>query len=239
MFVKDSTSLSSWHFYIPGFSKGSKTILGEISLSIESGKIISLLGKSGIGKTTFLRCLSGLEGKKKHTKDKVKIAYMAQQDLLLPWMNVIDNLTIGSLLRKQKSDLDQAHYFLDQLGLKDCEHLYPYQLSAGMKQRVAFGRTLMENSQILLLDEPFASLDAITRYNLQTFACNLLKDKAVIFVTHDPLEAIRISHEIYVFQGCPAVLSEKILVQGPQPPRPSVMEGLYDSLMQLLNAECS
>ncbi len=104
--------------------------------------------------------------------------------------------------------------------LGDAIHLYPAQLSGGMRQRVALVRTLLEERPIVLMDEPFSSLDVITRLKLQDLAAELLAAKTVLLVTHDPLEALRLADRVYVLHGAPAVLSEPLIPDGPRPRPP-------------------
>ena len=129
---------------------------------------------------------------------------MAQQDLLLPWLSAQENITIGQRLRGEIPDISRARMMLSQVGLEGYEKALPETLSGGMKQRVALARTLMEDRPIILMDEPFSALDAITRLRLQELTVNLLRGRTIIFVTHDPLEALRISDHIYIVSGKPA-----------------------------------
>lgn len=194
-----------------------ETLFSELNLFIPAGKWIALLGPSGVGKSSLLRMIANLtthHGSIIADNDNSvssQVAYMAQTDLLLPWMNVLDNSLLGLKLknhsRNDKSEQEEkAKLLLDKVGLNKSLTLYPHQLSGGMRQRVALVRTLMENKPIILMDEPFSALDAITRYKLQALAAELLKNKTVIFITHDPLEALRLAHEIYVMQGRPATI---------------------------------
>lgn len=187
--------------HIPKLIKEGKLIFNDIHLTIPKGEWTCFLGTSGIGKTTFLRCLAGLE--KDYTDPSLTglVSYMAQDDLLLPWAKVIDNVLLGARLRGEKPDEKKAHEFLKQVGLQAETFWYPYQLSVGMRQRVALARTLMENKPIILLDEPFSALDAVTRHQIQTLSWEALKGKTVLFVTHDPLEALRLGHRIFFFQS--------------------------------------
>ena len=137
---------------------------------------------------------------------KNNIAYMAQQDLLMPWLSVLDNVTLSAkfgnaIKRVQKED---ALTLLEKVGLLDSANSLPKQLSGGMRQRVALARTLMQNKPVILMDEPFSAVDAVTRYRLQDLACELLKDKTVVLITHDPGEAIRLADKIYIMQGKPS-----------------------------------
>lgn len=193
-----------------------KNIFSNINLELPKGKWIALLGPSGIGKSSLLRMIAGLTPKQNssgkiaannHISLHQQIAYMAQTDLLLPWLNVLDNATIGLKLRKENSlRKAEALSLLCEVGMGDAMHLFPHQLSGGMRQRVALVRTLIEDKPIILMDEPFAAVDAITRYKLQNLAAELLRDKTVFFITHDPTEALRLAHEIYIMHGQPASL---------------------------------
>ncbi len=180
-----------------------KPVFSAFNLSLPAGKWIALLGASGVGKTSLLRLIAGL-----HThKILSDVAYMAQTDLLLPWLNVLDNVLLGESLRNSKDEQNNkqaAINLLSRAGLNDFLHYFPHELSGGMRQRVALVRTLMENKSIVLMDEPFSALDTITRFKLHELAVNLLQDKTVLFVTHDPLEALRLAHEIYILEGHPA-----------------------------------
>jgi putative hydroxymethylpyrimidine transport system ATP-binding protein len=159
-----------------------------------------------------------------------RVAYMAQQDLLLPWASVLGNVLLGPRLRGEDRDPDivqRARGLIAQVGLKGREEVLPARLSGGMRQRVALARTLVENRPIVLMDEPFSALDAITRFALQELAARLLAEHTVLLVTHDPLEALRLGHRIYVMAGSPARLETALDVlddvggadELPAPPR--------------------
>jgi putative hydroxymethylpyrimidine transport system ATP-binding protein len=134
---------------------------------------------------------------------------MAQQDLLLPWASVLGNVLLGPRLRGEHRDPEiagRARRLIEQVGLKDRNDDRPARLSGGMRQRVALARTLAEDRPIVLMDEPFSALYAITRFALQDLAARLLAERTVLLVTHDPLEALRLGHRIYVMAGSPARL---------------------------------
>jgi putative hydroxymethylpyrimidine transport system ATP-binding protein len=201
-------------------SYASKLIFNQINLHIPAGQWLALLGPSGVGKSSLLRLIAGLTTPQEQSQARLsvsngiplheQIAYMAQTDLLLPWMNVLDNATLGMKLRNQsinrQQNIERAKSLLTHVGLEHVLHHYPQQLSGGMRQRVALVRTLMEDKPIVLMDEPFSALDAITRYKLQALSAELLKHKTVLFITHDPTEALRLANEIYLMQGMPARL---------------------------------
>lgn len=134
---------------------------------------------------------------------KAKIAYMAQQDALLPWLSLLENVQFPHRLdhSRSKQTSARAHDLLNKVGLADHISKKPYQISGGQRQRVALARTLMIDADIVLMDEPFSALDAITRLELQALAVQLLKGKTVFLITHDPIEAIRLADVIYVIRN--------------------------------------
>lgn len=214
--------------------------LANLNLYLEAGKWTVLLGRSGCGKTTVLRYLAGLLEDKVDwngsltTSDNLhlqgRIAYMAQQDLLLPWLSVIDNVCLSERFMTQSNGSHskratsannvqaKALTLLKAVGLADYADAKPAQLSGGMRQRVALARTLMQDKPVVLMDEPFSALDAVTRHKLQTLACELLQDKTVVLITHDPQEAVRLANNLYVLQGTPAN-AHPLYVPSTCPPR--------------------
>lgn len=201
------------------YAATSAPVLQHLNLTFKAQRWTCLLGRSGCGKTSVLRKLAGLlndavwQGSIE-TSDGMpldqRIAYMAQQDLLLPWLSVLDNVCLAHRLRGKQLTLEQRNQaltLLEQVGLLDKAHALPQTLSGGMRQRVALARTLMQDQPVVLMDEPFSALDAVTRHKLQTLAFELLQHKTVILVTHDPQEAVRLGHAIYVFEGNPASAS--------------------------------
>lgn len=202
-----------------------KIIFDNLSFQISAGKFTGLLGASGIGKTSLLRIIAGLIKPHKGTVlgtdgnslDR-KIAYMGQQDLLFPWLSVLDNVCLSSKLRHKTKDIDKAMHLLDRVGLQDAAHKLPHALSGGMRQRTAIARTLYEDRPVVLMDEPFSALDAVTRANIQELAVDLLQTKTVLLITHDPAEAARLCHQILLLKNQPAKLLDPIIVEG-IPPR--------------------
>ncbi len=208
-----------------------QTIFDQLNCTIPGGKWTCILGPSGVGKSSLLRLIAELtwEGKNTYLKGNVhasdglplkgRIAYMAQHDLLMPWCSVLDNVLIGFKLRGNLTDQrEKALSLFADVGLGDISTQYPNQLSGGMRQRVALVRTLLEDRPIVLMDEPFASVDVITRFRLQELAAKLLSGKTVLFVTHDPMEALRLGHHVHVLSGSPAQLSDDLALRG-DPPR--------------------
>ncbi len=221
-------------------SYGEQTIFTHLDLTLKGGEWTCLLGGSGVGKTSVLRLAAGLPaGKDGQMSGDVccqdgfpishRIAWMSQHDSLLPWFTVLENITLGHRIRKpwykalsRKSAMDvetlqKADAILQQVGLQDKSQSYPQNLSGGQRQRVALARTLMENRPIVLMDEPFGALDAITRLSLQDLACELLKNRTVLLITHDPLEALRLGHRVYHLRGQPAKLTDAITPPGSTP----------------------
>lgn len=202
-----------------------KPVFKAMDFTIPPTEFVGLLGQSGIGKTSLLKIIAGLlkpdsgeisgsDGKSL----KGRITYMAQQDLLFPWLNVIDNVCLGARLRGEKKDYSKASQLLEKVGLLAIKNQLPETLSGGMRQRVAIARTLYEDRPVVLMDEPFSALDAVTRANIQELAFELLRHKTVLLVTHDPSEAARLCHRILVLQGEPANFLPAIVVEG-APPR--------------------
>ncbi|MEC6899878.1 ABC transporter ATP-binding protein [Photobacterium piscicola] len=192
-------------------------VIENLNLTIAANKWTCLVGKSGCGKSTLIKFLAGLLNESTQWQGQLtisdnqpltgRVAYMAQQDLLLPWLTVLDNVCISSKFGHHDSipNLKQrAMTLLEHVGLADKHQLLPQQLSGGMRQRVALARTLLQDQPIVLMDEPFSALDAVTRYRLQDLFVKLLKHKTVVLITHDPQEAIRLSDQLYILQGEPA-----------------------------------
>jgi len=203
---------------------GGQRLFDALDFTLEAGRCTCLLGSSGVGKSSLLRLIAGLLPQ---ADSRIscgdgqglagRVAYMAQQDLLLPWLSVLDNALLGARLRGETCCKDEAVQLLRQLGLGEYLAARPAALSGGMRQRVALVRTLLEDRPVILMDEPFSALDAVTRFRLQELAAKMLAGRTVLLVTHDPLEALRLGHRIHVLSGRPARLSEALEPSGPTP----------------------
>ncbi|SPH21092.1 Aliphatic sulfonates import ATP-binding protein SsuB [Ascidiaceihabitans donghaensis] len=177
------------------------TIFTDLDLTLKPRSWTCLLGASGVGKSTVLRLFAGLAEGVCFTGDlrvPDRVAMMAQQDLLMPWLSVLDNVLLGARLRGARPDTDLAHDRLVQVGLAGHADKRPSALSGGQRQRVALARTLMEDRAVVLLDEPFSALDAMTRAHMQDLTAKLLRGRTVLLVTHDPNEAARLGETIAI-----------------------------------------
>jgi putative hydroxymethylpyrimidine transport system ATP-binding protein len=230
---------------------GGDPLFDGVGVTLTGGQWTCLLGPSGIGKSSLLRLILGLEagngaGGTVSCSDgrplSGRAAYMAQRDLLFPWLSVLDNVTLGCRLRRDpnpSSSRERAMVLLNSIGLAANGADRPDSLSGGMRQRAALARTLMEDRPVVLMDEPFSAVDAITRVRLQNLAARLLGGRTVLLVTHDPLEALRLGHHIHVMSGRPAILGDALEPPG-TPPRdvddPRILELQGDLLRRLAAA---
>ena len=177
-------------------------------LTLPKGQITCLVGESGCGKTTLLRLLCGLDAcQATQNFNTFDVAYMSQLPNLLPWLTVMDNLCLRQKLTHTDCQRAEALALLDRVGLARIAHSYPNTLSVGMQQRVCLLRTFLQKKPVVLLDEPFSALDHDTRIDLQSMLVELLSESAVLLVTHDWLDVMRLAHTVYVITGWPAVLS--------------------------------
>lgn len=204
-------------------------IIEDISISVKKGEMVSLLGVSGVGKTTLFNILSGLElpdtgdvylHGERITGKAGRIGYMQQSDLLLPFKRVIDNAMIPLLLKgnDKKNARRAAEAILNEFALDGCADKYPMQLSGGMRQRVALARTFLTGCDVLLLDEPFSALDAMTRSDMQKWFRRVIKSRgaSTVFITHDIDEAIILSDRIYILSGDVGKIIAEIEVNIPE-----------------------
>lgn len=199
-------------------SFGKESVLHDISLEVPQGKTMAVLGRSGCGKTTLLKILAGLEdldngfvflNKKNVTATpphKRKMVYAYQEAMLFPHLNVFDNIAFGLKIQKaSKPEIDnRVGEMLEEIGLQGFGKKRAHELSGGQAQRVAFGRALITEPEVLLLDEPFGKLDVETRAHMQTFFQQVTRSRQIhtIFVTHDLKEALRVGDLLaYMDQG--------------------------------------
>lgn len=212
------------------FAFARQRLFDDLSLDLPGGRTTCLLGPSGVGKTSLLRLVAGLLPPEPPTRIRAadgrpltgRVAWMAQTDLLMPWLDALDNILVGYRLRGDAAAFEAARTralaLLVQTGLAGRHNDLPATLSGGMRQRVALARTLVEERPVVLMDEPFGQLDAITRLSLQDLAARMLAGRTVLLVTHDPLEAARLGHRIHVMAGMPASLGTPLEPAG-NPPR--------------------
>ena len=193
-------------------------VLEDISFDINENEILSILGPSGCGKTTLLKIMAGLlktdEGE---IKDKnITKGMVFQEDALLPWFNVEHNVEIGLLIQGEAKAIrkQKTKEMLHKVGLDGFEKFYPYQLSGGMKKRVSIARSLVMDSRLILMDEPFGALDAQTRVVMQELLAKISREmkSTVLFITHDIDEAILLADRIYVMSRRPGTIREVIQV---------------------------
>lgn len=191
--------------------------LDDISLRLDKGEFVVIIGPSGCGKSTLFNIIAGLmepdQGtvwidEQNWTGKAGRISYMQQKDLLLPSRNIVDNVSIPLLLKgmPKAEARRRAESYLPDFGLAGFGHYYPRQLSGGMRQRAALLRTYLQTSDILLLDEPFAALDAISRHSMQLWLKDLQHryGSSILFITHDIEEALLLADRIYLFSARPA-----------------------------------
>jgi sulfonate transport system ATP-binding protein len=200
-------------------------VLHQIAFDIRPGEIVAILGPSGCGKSTLLRLIGGLDrpsageillGNQVVTQADPRCAVVFQEPRLFPWKRVTANVAVGSRRLRERPSTDQ---WLERVGLTGFGESYPYQLSGGMAQRVALARALIGNPQVLLLDEPFASLDALTRLQMQDLLAGVCADlgTTAVMVTHDVDEALHLADRIVVMSQRPSTVVEIISVNRPRP----------------------
>src|SRR6202165_5011447 len=209
---------------------GAFLALAPVTLSISPGRFVSLIGPSGCGKSTIFNIVAGLLeptggrvliGGAEATGTIGRVGYMLQKDLLLPWRTVLDNVILGMEIQgvPLRQARERALPLLQRYGLSGFEYLHPNALAGGMRQRAALLRTLLFDTDVILLDEPFGALDAQTQLQMQEWLLQLWSDftKTVVFVTHDGEEAIFLSDEVHVMGTRPGRIIETIPVALPRP----------------------
>jgi NitT/TauT family transport system ATP-binding protein len=217
--------------------EGGIVALKDVSLTIGAAEFVSLLGPSGCGKSTLLRCVGGLERPTVGTialdgrtveapPDDMGVVF--QRDVLLDWLTVIRNILLPARIRRLPLDewRPKAEHLLELIGLEGFAHRFPWELSGGMRQRVAICRALLLDPSLLLMDEPFGALDAMTRdeLNLELQRLWLADAKTVLFVTHSIPEAVFLSDRVVVMSRSPGRLVDTVTVDLPRPRELAVRE---------------
>jgi NitT/TauT family transport system ATP-binding protein len=210
-------------FDAPRRDASAVTALDGLSLDAAPGEFVAVVGPSGCGKTTLLELVCGLIAADAGTVDAEPAALMAQRDLLLPWASAVDNAALALRVAGGSRDAarERAAALLRDFGLAGFERARPHELSGGMRQRVAFARTLLAGRPVLCLDEPFASLDALTRAEMQDWLAGALAadPRTVVMVTHDVEEAVVLSDRVVVLSPRPGRVVATIDVDAPRPRR--------------------
>jgi NitT/TauT family transport system ATP-binding protein len=216
------------------FNTGGRSldVLANIDLTVEAQAIVGLIGTSGSGKSTLLNIIAGILKADKGTvricgaeaensSDWCAVGYMFQDDRLLPWRTALRNVEFaleGGAMRRDER-LRRARDTLELVGLGDFRDAYPYQLSGGMRSRVALARSLVTEPPILLMDEPFSRLDAQTRALMheELLRVHRLKRMTIVFVTHDVAEAVLLADQVAVMSPRPGTIREIIPIEAPRP----------------------
>lgn len=226
-------------------------IIDDLSFSVEPGSFHCVVGVSGCGKSTVLRLTCGLLRPKSGT---IRIngapiqgqsrccGYMPQRDLLFPWRTVGENLALpleirGGYTKAQRRELAEAA--LEDVGLAGCAGKFPGELSGGMRQRAAFARTMLAGGGLLLLDEPFSALDALTKREIHRWYMDMMDQLKLttLFITHDIDEAVLLSDRIYILSGRPGRIAAELPVAQPRPRDLSftLSEAFLDCKKQILS----
>jgi ABC-type nitrate/sulfonate/bicarbonate transport system ATPase subunit len=220
-------------------SFGKTTALAGFGASVAAGEFVTVVGPSGCGKSTLFNIVAGLEepdaggilrfrGSSCHAADLLgRVSFMPQRDLLLPWRDVVDNailaLEVEGVTRLEARA--KARKMLPEFGLAGFEHQYPHQLSGGMRQRVALMRTFLFERDLMLLDEPFGALDALTRAMMQRWLLDIWQKyrRTILFITHDVDEAIFLGDRVLVMTARPGSVKLEQVVELPRPRRPEIV----------------
>ncbi|GLY30974.1 ABC transporter ATP-binding protein [Kineosporia sp. NBRC 101731] len=211
-------------------SFGATDVIKDITFDAAPGSFVSVIGPSGCGKSTLFNVMAGLEtpgtgqvlldgndatGRSEH------FAYMPQKDLLFPWRTILDNTTLGLEVQgvRRKAAREQAKPLFGTFGLSGFENSHPFQLSGGMRQRAALLRTVVQGREVLLLDEPFGALDALTRTEMQTWLEGVWEKYqwTVVLITHDIREAVYLSDKVVVLSARPTTVRLEVEVDLPRP----------------------
>ena len=200
---------------------GDVVALAGMSLRVAAGEVVAVVGPSGCGKSTLLELVCGLLEPDAGTVAGAPAVLMPQRDLLLPWLCALDNAALALRIAGIGRDgaRDRARPLFERLGLAGFERAWPHELSGGMRQRVAFARTLLSGKPVLCLDEPFGALDAMTRADLQGWLAEALaaEPRSVLLVTHDVEEAAVLADRIVVLSPRPGRVVAELAVGTPRP----------------------
>lgn len=218
-------------------ARGRLRALDPVNLDIDKGEFVSVIGPSGCGKSTLMMLLAGLESPTTGTLsiDGVnvqgpaeRLGIVFQQDVLLEWRTALENIMLQAEIRKldRPASLDHAHRLLAMVGLEKFANAYPHELSGGMRQRVSICRALLHNPSLLVMDEPFGALDALTRDQLQIDLLRLCANHqiTVLFITHSIVEAVFLSDRVVVMSPRPGKIETILPIDLPRPRRLSVRE---------------
>ena len=230
------------------------TAVRDLSLICHDQEVVTIIGPSGCGKSTLLNMASGLD---RPTKGRITVddepvdgpnshvAFMLQKDLLLPWRTIRENVEFGQEIQgvSRAERRARAHELLAQYRLDEFADYYPHQISGGMRQRAALARTLANDPDVLLMDEPFSALDAQTKMILQRDLAQTLiaRQKTALFITHDLEEAVALSDRVLVMSNRPGTIIEEIIIDLPDRDEPFArrqhprMAGFTRRLMELLH----
>jgi ABC-type nitrate/sulfonate/bicarbonate transport system ATPase subunit len=230
-------------------------VIQDLSFSAEPGKFVSLIGPSGSGKSTLFNVMAGLETPASGrvlldgadvTGQCEHFSYMPQKDLLFPWRTVLDNAALGLEVQgvKRREARDRARSLFSTFGLSGFENSHPFELSGGMRQRAALLRTVVQDRDVLLLDEPFGALDSLTRTEMQDWLAGVWERYhwTVVLITHDIREAVYLSDKVVVLSARPAQVRLEVEVDLPHPRDISIMTSarfaaLEEELLTSLHSE--
>lgn len=215
------------------------SVLNGLSLTVEQGEFVAIVGPSGCGKSTLFHIIGGLlkpqEGQVLMngldvTGQRGKISYMPQQPALFPWRTIEDNVLLAGEVATnappRAEALTEARKWLSSVGLAGFEQAYPHMLSGGMQQRAAFLRALLSPQELMLLDEPFSALDALTRSDMQRWLLDIWEQnrRSVLFITHNIEEALLLADRVYVLSNRPATVLHEVHVPFDRPRREEITE---------------
>ncbi|MCA1452987.1 ABC transporter ATP-binding protein [Bradyrhizobium sp. BRP22] len=212
--------------------------LSNINLDVRSGEFLSVIGASGCGKTTLLRIIAGLEGGydgelslRGDSASQVRrnVGIVFQDSNLLPWRNILQNVLLPAQVLRldRRASIERAHELIELVGLKGFEHKYPYELSGGMRQRISIARALVHDPAVLLMDEPFGALDALTRevMNVEVLKIWEATNKTVFMITHSISEAVFMGDRVVVMSPRPGRVVAEVDIALPRPRNIETLSG--------------